>query len=423
MRPNAKLHAITLLALTACSLPLACGSAAPERSDRSTLGISNGSVADPNTLMNNVDLTGGQSVSAAAIQAFLHSKGSGLAGYSQNGESAAAIIQSESVASGINPVYMLARIETESGLVESSSLANLASATGCACPDTGGCNPADSGFFVQVQCAAQAMHGYLTSLSSSGVTVSGWRIGSTKDTLDPCAVTPTNAATAALYTYTPWVGAYSSASCGDSRWGGSSLVAIKYFQYAPVFGSTTNPCAHVPQSGNGVYCGSSTEDGFASGSPTELYTCLNGAVAGTSSCPAGCNVAPAGQADTCRADPCAKVPASGNGGYCGRSTEDGFGGGQPLDMYDCQNERTASMTACRFGCYVAPAGQADGCNPDPCAHVPASGNGAYCGSSKQDGFGGGASSTLYDCQNGQTASTQVCKSSCVVAPSGQSDHC
>jgi hypothetical protein len=201
-------------------------------------------------------------------------------------------------------------------------------------------------------------------------------------------------------------------------------VAIKYFQYAPAFpSSSANPCAHVPSSGNGVYCGSSTEDGFGGGSSTELYTCQNGKVVATTSCPAGCNVAPAGQADTCRADPCAHVPASGNGNYCGRSTEDGFSGGLPSDMYDCQNGRTASFSACQWGCYVAPAGQADGCNPDPCSNVPSSGNGVYCGASNQDGFRGGASNTLYDCQNGQTRSTQACSGKCVVAPAGQSDHC
>ena len=48
-----------------------------------------------------------------------------------------------------------------------------------------------------------------------------------KKTSDNCWVTPANNATAALYTYTPWVGAYAS-QCGTSQWGGSSLVALLY---------------------------------------------------------------------------------------------------------------------------------------------------------------------------------------------------
>jgi hypothetical protein len=64
-----------------------------------------------------------------------------------------------------------------------------------------------------------------------------------------------------------------------------------------------------------------------------------------------------------------------------------------------------------------------GQNPDPCANVPPSGNGSYCGTSTQNGFGGGAPGTLYDCQNGVTASTTVCQSGCFIAPVGKPDGC
>ena len=52
--------------------------------------------------------------------------------------------------------------------------------------------------------------------------------------LDPCVVTPENRATAALYTYTPWVGAY-GITCGTAMWGGSSLVARLLQSYKTAF--------------------------------------------------------------------------------------------------------------------------------------------------------------------------------------------
>jgi hypothetical protein len=61
-------------------------------------------------------------------------------------------------------------------------------------------------------------------------------------------------------------------------------------------------------------------------------------------------------------NPCANVPSSGNGLYCGRSTEDGFAGGDPDTLYDCRDGATVSTTACPNGCFIAPAGTADGCN-------------------------------------------------------------
>ncbi len=57
---------------------------------------------------------------------------------------------------------------------------------------------------------------------------------------------------------------------------------------------------------------------------------------------------------------------------------------------------------------------------NPCAG--ASLNGKYCGSSRQNGFSGGDSSTLYTCTNGSTAA-QHCANGCVVAPAGKDDFC
>jgi hypothetical protein len=189
--------------------------------------------ADMNRLLNDNDISGGAGVTVAKVQAFLNKKGGPLKGYRDpafGNQTAAQIIVEQSRASNINPVYMLARIQTESSLVSGGSTSNIPKATGCGCPDGGGCGAAYRGFGKQVQCAAQKFRGYLRDLDAGRPTVSGWKPGVAKNTLDPCRVVPQNKATAALYTYTPWVGAY-AAQCGKKTVGGSSLVAAIYSTY------------------------------------------------------------------------------------------------------------------------------------------------------------------------------------------------
>jgi hypothetical protein len=138
---------------------------------------------------------------------------------------------------------MLARIQTESSLVTSGTSTNLAKATGCGCPDSSGCDVSYAGFGNQIECSAKKVRGYLTDLDAGRATVSGWKVGVTKSTSDPCSVKPVNKATAALYTYTPWVGAY-AIQCGRTTVGGSSLVALSYnrFKEEYAWGSGTVTC-------------------------------------------------------------------------------------------------------------------------------------------------------------------------------------
>lgn len=178
-----------------------------------------------NRLLLDGEVEGSAGVGVSDVQALLEFHGSALSDYEEGGQSAAEMIVEAAQASDISAVYLVARIETESGLVRSGTLANIDAATGCKCPDSAGCDPTFAGFGIQVECAAEKMRGYLTSLDTSGATISGWRVGVGKSTLDPCWVVPANRVTAALYTYTPWVGAY-TAGCGTSQWGGSSLAAL-----------------------------------------------------------------------------------------------------------------------------------------------------------------------------------------------------
>jgi hypothetical protein len=124
----------------------------------------------------------------------------------------------------------------------------------------------------------------------------------------------------------------------------------------------TDPCAGVSAANNGQYCGASRQLGFAGGSTSVVYTCTNGKTASTQSCANGCYVAPAGQADGCVGNPCAGVPSADNGLYCGSSTQLGFAHGAPGVLYTCQNGQTTARVSCARGCTVAPAGTADHCN-------------------------------------------------------------
>ena len=186
---------------------------------------------DMHRLFEDEDISGNPyAVTIDQVRDFLEYKGSYLATFMESDRLAAQIITEQAAVHNINPVYILARIETESGGVRSAEPIHVEKATGCGCPDGSGCDPLLAGFANQVDCAANLMRRYWNDLEGKGLTVSGWQVGVQKMTFDPCWVTPQNNATAALYTYTPWVGAYAE-QCGTSMWGGSSLVARLYYMF------------------------------------------------------------------------------------------------------------------------------------------------------------------------------------------------
>lgn len=211
------LYLSVLLALVSC--------VADDAEQAADEGFLQAAAINRNRLLRNREVIGVDGVSRADVQRLLRHYDSALANYREAGKSAARWIMDAARANNLSPIYLVARIETESGLVRSGTLHNLSSATGCGCPDSAECDPGQAGFGLQVRCAAEKIRGYLTSLATTGSTISGWRVGVGRSTLDPCWVVPANKVTAALYTYTPWVGAYAN-GCGTSQWGGSSLVAL-----------------------------------------------------------------------------------------------------------------------------------------------------------------------------------------------------
>ena len=133
--------------------------------------VSSANQVDMNNLLSDADLMGGAGVTAAQVQRFLDRRGGPLKTYRDPafpGQSAAQLIVSQSRAQSINPIYMLARIQTESSLISQNNSANLPKATGCGCPDGGGCNQSYRGFGKQVECSARMVRGYLRDLVVPG---------------------------------------------------------------------------------------------------------------------------------------------------------------------------------------------------------------------------------------------------------------
>jgi hypothetical protein len=166
-------------------------------------------------------LADGDALSAAEIQAFVahtpHGTRSVLADHVSNGRTAAEALAAAGSQYDINPLVLLTRLQLEQSLVSKTSATKkkLDWAMGCGCPDYQNCMEAYRGFDKQVECAAERLRTYLTQLDETGATIAGWKVGKGKKTLDGTTVTPKSRATAAIYTYTPWL---SSAKNHVSIW-------------------------------------------------------------------------------------------------------------------------------------------------------------------------------------------------------------
>jgi len=168
---------------------------------------------DRHDVLDTASLEDADALTAAEIQAFLdvnpYGWSSVLANHADGGITAAQAFANAAQQNQINPLVLLTRVQMEQSLIgkSSASASTLDKAMGCGCPDNQPCSSQYQGFDKQVACAASKLRSYLDDMDSQGTTVAGWGIGITKTTLDGYSVTPVNEATAALYTYTPWVSA------------------------------------------------------------------------------------------------------------------------------------------------------------------------------------------------------------------------
>jgi len=118
----------------------------------------------------------------------------------------AAVIAQAARTYRINPQVLLATLQKESSGVTRSSRPSdvtLRFLMGCVAPSTAR---------EQITCAAERFRAYHDALISRGVTVSGWRVGNSKQTQDGVLVTPATRAIAGQFTYTPYAGV---------QWGGN----------------------------------------------------------------------------------------------------------------------------------------------------------------------------------------------------------
>lgn len=119
----------------------------------------------------------------------------------------------------INPKVILATLQKESSGVTRTtrpSDATMKFLMGCVKSSTAR---------EQLSCAAERFRAYQDQLNKNGVTVSGWKVGTAKNTQDGVSVTPATKAIAGQFTYTPYAG---------TKWGGnnSSIGGVYLFYKA-----------------------------------------------------------------------------------------------------------------------------------------------------------------------------------------------
>jgi putative cell wall-binding protein len=233
---------VAVVAALVCGDALAAGAASaapPSAAQASPTGLVKTAVAssfDPGYIISDYNFYNGQALTAAAIQSFLVAQVptcragyTCLKDYRENtasragdamcapytgagGESAATIIARVGAACGISQKVLLVLLEKEQSLVTDDwpSTGQFLKATGYACPDTSGCNTLYYGFYNQVYMAAWQYKRYGNPPGTSN-TFTWYPVGATTavrySPIASCGSSPVfirNAATAALYYYTPY---------------------------------------------------------------------------------------------------------------------------------------------------------------------------------------------------------------------------
>lgn len=215
---------------------------------------------DKNYIISDAEMTNKNSMTSKEVRSFLTEKGSALANHKTtdvDGKNryVSDIISGVSKRYKINPMLFLVMAQKESGAITSSrittSMENWILGFGYCDSCTAKQAATYKGIANQFDSAGwQFRNRYLTDLEARGTTRSGWGPGKTKVTADGIAVTPQNNATAALYTYNPWVGAYGG---GDQRYGANSLFAKLWQEWNINSEDVNYPSGTLLQNNNTVY--------------------------------------------------------------------------------------------------------------------------------------------------------------------------
>lgn len=167
---------------------------------------------NPNLLIDDAVFVDYEYMTEEDVQAFLentpYGRRSYLADYESDGQLTSKLIIEAARKHHINPLVFLVKLQVEMALISKRSTPTtfqLNHAMGCGCPDGLLCHQALAGFGSQINCAGAMFRSYLDDIEENGSTISGWKPHGSKNTSDHLTVTPKNSATAALYTYTPWV--------------------------------------------------------------------------------------------------------------------------------------------------------------------------------------------------------------------------
>ncbi|RZU64353.1 hypothetical protein EV379_0648 [Microterricola gilva] len=244
---------------------------------------------DPGYIISDENFYAGSAMTEGEIQSFLNAKSNGCASgytclkdyrvntytrsadamcssYSGAGnESAARVIAKVATACGINPRVLLVTLEKEQGLVSTriASTSKYDRAMGYACPDTADCDTAFFGFYNQVYKSAWQFKRYANP-PGTNKTYTWYPVGATTNVAyhpnAACGSSPVrirNAATAALYYYTPY---QPNASALANLYGtGDACGAYGnrnfWRMYTDWFGSTVAPRYGSLDSATGVYKG------------------------------------------------------------------------------------------------------------------------------------------------------------------------
>lgn len=224
--------ALILSALAGCTTA-SDGETEPSDSDEDAIAQG----FDRDVVLSDEELTNTAALDEQRIEAFLAKTPYGtrapIADLVVHGVPIAKAIHDRSVKYGLSPLVFLTRAQLEGSLLTKKP-ANpdvLDFAFGCGCYDGEACKEEYRGFDLQMDCLGKTMRQHLDKLAQGKATASGWKVGVTKTTLDPLPVTPKTRATAALYTYAPWVG---SAGGGKARIGGNSLHYVIWKKLAVV---------------------------------------------------------------------------------------------------------------------------------------------------------------------------------------------
>ncbi|MEE2758032.1 MAG: hypothetical protein VYA30_15345 [Myxococcota bacterium] len=205
-----------VLGLYACSDPvLSPDETHPVAADLTPTeaGKADGYTFNHNLIMSDDVFEDANFINQADIQKFLeltpYGHASFLASYAENGVTVAQKLVDSANTHRINPLVLLVKLQVESSLIfktEAPGQFLLDRAMGCGCHDGDpSCRRGRLGLFEQIDCAGRLFRSYIDELDRRGVTVSGWSVNQGKRTSDEELIVPSNRATAALYTYTPWV--------------------------------------------------------------------------------------------------------------------------------------------------------------------------------------------------------------------------